>query len=75
MDYIEKHWNKVVPSILHYDHAVPANLLDSVSQKIRDEYMEGKTLTKETFPLFIQVRFLMGDEILFLQILEKHGLV
>lgn len=55
LEYINKHWNKVLPYILHYNDVVPDNRLDSVSQKIRDEYLKGKELNKDTYHLLIKV--------------------
>lgn len=55
LEYINKHWNKVLPYILHYNDVVPDNRLDSVSQKIRDEYLKGQELSKDTYHLLIKV--------------------
>lgn len=55
LEYIEKNWNKILPYILHYNDVVPEGLLDIICQGIREEYMQGQKLTKQTFHLLIKV--------------------
>lgn len=58
IQYIDKNWNKVIPYILHYNDVVSKERLDSVSEKIREHYLNGKQLTKKNFRQLIKVRFL-----------------
>lgn len=57
LEYIEQNWNKVIPYIFQYQDVVPEHLLDSVSEKIKKEYMKGEKLTKKTFNRLIKVGF------------------
>ncbi|KAL3270431.1 hypothetical protein HHI36_020986 [Cryptolaemus montrouzieri] len=60
LQYIDENWNQVMPHILHYNFTVEHTDLDTVSQKIRKEYLGQEKLTKKNFNKLID---LMGDRL------------
>ncbi|KAJ8917107.1 hypothetical protein NQ315_012597, partial [Exocentrus adspersus] len=69
LEYLNRNWSKILPFILHYDDSVKPHLQDRVSEKIRDYFFGNKPITKETFPILVQLM----SERLFVHDIEKAG--
>lgn len=52
---IDTKWNDIVPLILHYNDSVDPLLRDEISEKIRKEYLGQRPVTKETFPILVEL--------------------
>lgn len=55
LDDINTRWNEIIPFLLDYNNTVAPKDRDLVSQKIRQEYFQGREVSKETFPVLVQV--------------------
>nr|AIY68319.1 putative beta-esterase [Leptinotarsa decemlineata] len=69
MEYLNQNWNEIIPYILHYDDVVPSNLKDSISEKIKSEYLQSGNVTKDSFHMLVQ----MLSDRLFIADIEKSG--
>lgn len=52
---INEEWNELIPHILDYNYTVCPSQRDAVTQKIRQFYFKDKPVSKDTYPLLIQV--------------------
>lgn len=55
LPYLEQHWLELAPYILHYDNTLPKALQAVVAQLIKEYYLKGKPISRETFPELVQV--------------------
>ncbi|GLV37952.1 uncharacterized protein CBL_06346 [Carabus blaptoides fortunei] len=60
LPYLNQHWTELAPYILHYDGTVPRAQQADVAQKIKEYYLKGKPISKETFPELVQA---IGDRL------------
>ncbi|GLV38035.1 uncharacterized protein CBL_07833 [Carabus blaptoides fortunei] len=64
LPYLEEHWTELAPYILHYDGTVPLDQQADVAQKIKEYYLKGESISRETFPELVQAlgdRLFVGD--------------
>ncbi|KAF2886488.1 hypothetical protein ILUMI_19685, partial [Ignelater luminosus] len=52
---LERRWEELAPYVLDYKYSLPANLHLTVAQKIKDYYLQGKSISKKSFPELIQM--------------------
>ncbi|KAJ8933687.1 hypothetical protein NQ318_008405 [Aromia moschata] len=69
LEYIDRNWNEVMPHILHYNDTVDLKHKDEVSQKIRQYFLQGQSLTKDTYKSLVELM----SERLFIYDIEKTG--
>jgi bile salt-stimulated lipase len=62
---IDTRWNDLLPVILDYNYTLDSRLHNSVSKKIRDYYLGGKHVTRETFMDFVKI---LSDRLFFTDI-------
>lgn len=55
LSVLDTAWNKVMPYILEYYDTIERINWDSVSQKIRDEYLSGKPLSRDTIEQLTEI--------------------
>lgn len=53
---LEKRWLELAPSVLDYNYTLPADVRNEVSKKIKNEYLNGKAISRETYNKLIDVR-------------------
>ncbi|CAH1119260.1 unnamed protein product [Phaedon cochleariae] len=69
LEYLDIHWNEILPHILHYNNVIAEDKLNITSETIRLNYLGTRNLNKESYPEFVQI---LSDR-LFLHDLEKAG--
>ncbi|GLV38034.1 Esterase 6 [Carabus blaptoides fortunei] len=60
LPYLDQHWTELAPYILHYDGTVPRAQQADVAQKIKEYYLKGEPISRETFPALVQA---IGDRL------------
>jgi carboxylesterase type B len=55
LSVLDQAWNKIMPYILDYYATIAPNQLDVVSQKIRDEYLGDKPLSRATIERLTEI--------------------
>lgn len=53
---LEKRWLELAPSVLDYNYTLPVDVRNEVSKKIKNEYLNGKAISRETYNKLIDVR-------------------
>lgn len=62
---IDADWNEIMPFILDYNHTIPHERLNEISQKIREHYLGELVLDKNSFSKFVDVSFMKFYKFLF----------
>ncbi|KAF2900142.1 hypothetical protein ILUMI_06060 [Ignelater luminosus] len=52
---LEKRWEELAPYVLDYWSSVPSEMQASVAQKIKEYYLHGRSISRESFPELVQM--------------------
>ncbi|KAJ0176433.1 hypothetical protein K1T71_007612 [Dendrolimus kikuchii] len=58
LQYLEDNWDRLACSIFNYNDTLPVNRRPEVAAKIKQQYLEGKPVSQDTFPGLVQA---LGD--------------
>lgn len=49
MQYVDEHWNDILPVMLEYNYTINPKEKDEISQRIRREYLKDLPVSRDTF--------------------------
>lgn len=56
LEDIDKRWNELMPFILDYNNTIDASLINDISSKIRQNYLQENSVSKDTYLKLVQVQ-------------------